>query len=157
MLKKILAGLLALSMLFLTDCKSSSDETKEWLMNELELESEPTTDEDEEESMGEAMLFGNTESEDPLRICVALMNFSAPDPTSIYRVWKDLLARLKNTVGLEDVVIEVIPSPYVFQGTIEDEEAQAKKRTAVEKRIQSEIMDGGGPDVFIMSYIVYFG
>ena len=157
MLKKILAGLLALSMLFLTACKSSSDETKEWLMSELELESEPTTDEDEEESMGEAMLFGNTESEDPLRICVDLLDFSISDPTSIYRVWKDLLARLKNTVDLEDVVIEVIPSPYVFQGTIEEEEAQAKKRTAVEKRIQSEIMDGGGPDVFIMSYIVYSG
>ena len=157
MLKKILAGLLALSMLFLTACKSSSDETKEWLMSELELESEPTTDEDEEESMGEAMLFGNTESEDPLRICVDLLDSGPADPTSIYRVWKDLLARLKNTVGLEDVVIEVIPSPYVIDGDTEDEEAQAKKRTAVEKRIQSEIMDGGGPDVFIMSYIVYFG
>ncbi len=157
MIKKVLACVLVLGMLFLTACGSSTVETEEWLREELEMDSSLPTDTEKPEGSGEAMLFGNTESEDPLRICIDLMNYSSSDPANEYKVWKDLLARLKNTVGLEDVVIEVIPSPYVFEGDIEDEEARAKERTAVIERIESEMMNGGGPDVFLMTYMVYYG
>ena len=148
MLKRILAGLLALSMLFLTACKSSSDETKEWLMSELELESEPTTDTEIPESSDEPVLMGDTESEDPLRICIDLVNIMTDNSAWIDQALEDFLFRLKETVGLENVVLEIIPSQFDGMKVKTDYTA----RSSAIERIQSEILDGKGPDVFILTY-----
>ncbi len=151
MVKKVLACLLSFCLLFLSACKSSTAETKEWLMRELELESEPLMDTEMSESSDEGMLFGNTESEDPLRICIDLMSFSNSEPSRENMVCKDFLARLKN-VGLDNVVIEIIPSTYVDDDDKGGTDVQTKERTAVIERIQSEMMVGGGPDVFLLTY-----
>ncbi|MBO5253389.1 MAG: extracellular solute-binding protein [Clostridia bacterium] len=126
--KRILACILVAALLLLTSCGSAG------------------------RSSG-ARLMGDTESPDPLRICIDLMDFSTDNPQSCDTSYNDLLFRLKETAGLEDVVLEIIPSPYDFKTFMADTTPRA---TAID-RIRSEIMAGEGPDVFLMTYMTYLG
>ena len=145
--KRILAGLLAITLLFFTACGNNT-ETKEWLMQELELDDEQLTGAGIQECTDGVVLMGDTESEDPLRICIDLPNLSTSDSMGEISALKDFLSRLRGTVGLEDVVIEIIPTT---DDIVVLKEVNAARSAAIE-RIQSEILNGGGPDVFIAQY-----
>ena len=147
--KKILALLLMCIFIFFTGCGNNT-ETKEWLMQELELDEGWQADTGTRECVDTIIRLGDTESEDPLRICVDLMEFHSDDNTYAEKALEDFLFKLENTVGLEDVVIELLPSPYSADGIKEDNSV----RLAALEQIQLEMMDGGGPDVFIMKYMV---
>ena len=140
--KKILALLLMCIFIFFTGCGNNT-ETKEWLMQELELDEGWQADTGTRECVDTIIRLGDTESEDPLRICVDLMEFHSADNTYAEKALEDFLFKLENTVGLEDVVIELLPSPYSADGIKEDNSV----RLAALEQIQLEMMDDGGPDV----------
>ncbi len=121
MFKKILALLLTFVLLFLTGCRGyrASDVMK---------------------------VVGDTESKDPLRICVD-MGTNAPDSMML----ADFMNRLKEKAGVGDVVVEVIP-PYDDSKGIPN----TVERKTVLARLRTEIMAGEGPDVFIMRYTPYW-
>ncbi len=126
--RRIFACVLVVALLLLTSCGSA-------------------------DGLAGVRLMGDTESRDPLRICIDLMDFSSDNPQSSDTAYNDLLFRLKETAGLEDVVLEIIPSPYDFETFMADTTPRA---TAID-RIRSEIMAGEGPDVFLMTYMTYWG
>ncbi len=145
--KKILAVLLALLLLCLTACGSSTD-TKDWLTEELGLDDEQLAGTGIEECTDDAILIGNTECEDPLRICIDLPNVDVSGGSWDLEALENFLYLLETTVGLEDVVLEIIPPSY----NVIERDGSTTARPAVIERINSEIMDGGGPDVFIAEY-----
>ena len=145
--KKILALLLMCIFIFFTGCGNNT-ETKEWLMQELELDEGWQADTGTRECVDTIIRLGDTESEDPLRICIDLGNIMTDNSTWIDNALDDFLFRLKETVGLEDVVLEIIPSQFAGMKVKRDYTARS---TAIEK-IRSEILDGKGPDVFILTY-----
>lgn len=131
MLKKILGCLLVFVLLFLTACGGNTGV---------------------KECTEGATLVGNTESRDPLRICID-MSYSTPEnPEKQEKAWADLLFRLKETMGLEDVVLEIIPPPATWEGV----QTTVARETVID-RLRAEIMAGKGPDVFLMRYMVYDG
>ncbi|MBQ6856227.1 MAG: hypothetical protein IJO13_03895, partial [Lachnospiraceae bacterium] len=150
MKKRILAGFLALVLLCLTACSSGTD-TEEWLKDELGLNGEQFADTGTKECGEDTVLMGNTESEDPLRICIDLVNIATDNTGWIDQALDDFLFRLKETAGLENVVLELIPSEYTSGGGIKF--GDTSRADAIE-RIQNEIKSGGGPDVFLLSYEV---
>lgn len=82
-------------------------------------------------------LFGDTESRNSLRILMDIQNFTADSgPESAVR---EFLSDLEYASGLSDVVIEFLPS----------DGAERESRLT---RLRAEIMAGGGPDVFIMTF-----
>ena len=95
---------MAITLLFFTACGNNT-ETKEWLMQELELDDEQLTGAGIQECTDGVVLMGDTESEDPIRICIDLPNLSTSDSMGEISALKDFLSRLRGTVGLEDVVI----------------------------------------------------
>ncbi len=146
MKKKILALLLAFVFVFLTAC---SADTKDWLTEELRLDEEQLAGTEAQECTDEIIRMGNTESEDPLRICIDLVNIMTDNSAWIDQALNDFLFRLKETVGLEDVVLEIIPSQ--FANGMKVKRGNTARSSAIEK-VQSEILDGEGPDVFILTY-----
>lgn len=130
--KKILACVLVFALLFLTACGGDA--------------AEKNAEED-------VKVFGATESKDPLRICVDLQDFGTSNVGRLHTAMYDFWSTLKNTGKLEDVVIEYIPSPRGMSGDTQDVSARA----AAIDRIRAEIMAGEGPDVFLMTYMVYHG
>ncbi|MBQ6856226.1 MAG: hypothetical protein IJO13_03890, partial [Lachnospiraceae bacterium] len=155
--KRVIAFLLSLVLLCLTACGGESTDTEEWLMDELEIDGAPQTNTGIQACADDVILMGNTESEDPLRICIDLMDYGTSDSTQDTKALNDFLYQLKETVGLENVVLEIIPSPNIFNGSQEEFEARAEVRTAAIERIETEMMNGGGPDVFLMTYMPYLG
>lgn len=121
MLRKVFVFLMALVMLFLTACGGyrESDVMK---------------------------VVGDTESRDPLRICVDLGG-NAPDSMML----ADFINRLKEKAGVGDVVVEVVP-PYDDSRGIPN----TVERKTVLARLRTEVMAGEGPDVFIMRYTPYW-
>ena len=97
--------------------------------------------------------FGSTDSRDPLRICVDVYNFASSDDTQYNAVLKELAAHLQSVLGIEDIVIEALPSPYTMEGPM-NEGSMTVRATAID-RMRVEIMSGDGPDVFIMTYMTY--
>ena len=121
MIKKVMACLLVFGMLFLTSCGGyrKSDVMK---------------------------VVGDTESKNPLRICVDL-GTTAPDSMML----TDFINRLKDKAGVGDVVVEVIP-PYDDSRGVPN----TVERKTVLARLRTEVMAGEGPDVFIMRYTPYW-
>ncbi len=122
--KRILTCLLVFVLLFLTACSSTG------------------------KCADDILVYGDTKSRDPLRICVDLVHGGSPDT----EVMDDFLYRLENTAGISDVIIEYIPSQYTSGWGIKED--NSIRATAMD-RIRAEIMAGGGPDVFIMQYHSY--
>lgn len=94
--------------------------------------------------------FGDTDSKDPLRICMDIQEATYLDRASNYatakRTMEELLVDMKAKLGIQDIVIEFIPrGPGEDGGTV-------SRATAV-KRLRLEILSGGGPDVFVMRYM----
>ena len=81
-------------------------------------------------------LRGDTDSKDALRICIDV-GYSQPDDTQKMLDTDDFILSLKQSGGLENVVLEVIPR-------------DSAERAAAITRIRTEIMAGSGPDVFIV-------
>ena len=100
-------------------------------------------------------VYGDTESRDPLRICVDLDTSASSDPTYASSSMNDFVYALKSTLGYDDVRIEYIQSPYSFEGGL-DRNNVAVRSTAVD-RLRVEILSGGGPDLFLMAYMAYGG
>ncbi len=91
------------------------------------------------------MVYGKSETKDPLRICIDMYHGSSSPEVEIM---EEFLERLNGIAGLSDVVIEYIPSDQDGNGRLRD----ASVRSAALDRIRAEIMAGEGPDVFIMEY-----
>lgn len=96
------------------------------------------------------MYFGDTESSDPLRICVDIQESYALDAkwnyTTAQRAMEEFLSALRTNLGTQDIVVEFIPNGS------EEDGITAARATAV-SRLRVEMLAGGGPDVFIMRYI----
>lgn len=92
-------------------------------------------------------VIGDTESRDPLRICVDLEYSAESFDAWTEAAWNDFLFRLHETAGIEDVVVEIIPPPFDAKGM-----PDPTLRKTVLQRIRTEIMAGEGPDVFLMRY-----
>ncbi len=131
MIKKLIAFLMVLVLICLTACGG-------------ETSVKHTED---------VLVYGKAETKDPLRICVDLQNFATSDMTWEHRAVNDFIYSLKHTAGLENVVVEYIPSPY----DMDDFRADTSARSTAIDRIRVEIMSGGGPDVFLSTYMVYHG
>ena len=132
MIRKIIACLMVLAFLCLTACGSESSV----------------------ECTDDVIVYDEAETKDPLRICVDLQNFASSATSPEYEAMKELIAELKSA-GLEDVVVEYIPSPYEFDGTKVD--IDNSSRASAIDRVRVEIMSGGGPDVFLATYMKDWG
>ena len=89
------------------------------------------------------LYFGDTESEDPLRICVDIQT-SALDSSEITRAMEDFLSDVRTNIGEQEVIIEYVPFTFMLEDSVE-------RKTAV-SRLRVEFLAGAGPDVFIMHY-----
>ncbi|MBP3705413.1 MAG: hypothetical protein J6I98_07760 [Clostridia bacterium] len=98
-------------------------------------------------------VFGAADAKDPLRICVDLSEYTQSDPTVHYEGIEDFLTALEQTAGLDDVVIEYLPPCNTGDMLNRDHSARA----TANDRLRVEIMAGGGPDVFIMKYMLVAG
>ncbi len=132
MIKKLIAFLMVLVLICLTACGG-------------ETSVKHTED---------VLVYGEVETKDPLRICVDLQNFATSHSSSGYEAMNELISELK-VADLEDVVVEYIPSPYVFEDN--KLEIDNSARASAIDRVRVEIMSGGGPDVFLATYMKDFG
>ncbi|MBO5253911.1 MAG: extracellular solute-binding protein [Clostridia bacterium] len=86
-----------------------------------------------------SMFSGCAGKPGPLRICVDLEYIYGGDKISVIETYMyDLESSLMNNIGLSDYVIEYIPRT-------------GSERSNAIDRIRTEIMSGGGPDVFIVN------
>lgn len=84
--------------------------------------------------------YGDEVSNETLRICIDCTAFdSSPTafPEHLEKLLENLVEELKSSCGIEKVVFEILPDA----GT---------ERDTVLQRLRTEIMAGGGPDVFFM-------
>ena len=95
--------------------------------------------------------IGNTESKDPLRICVDIQESYYLDPSAnimqAQKVMNDFLVDVRTNLGGQEVVVEFLPNDGAA-----NEDTTARRASAV-SRLRVEMLAGGGPDVFIMRYI----
>ena len=95
--------------------------------------------------------IGDTESKDPLRICVDIQDWGYLDAhrnlVQAQEAMEDFLVDLHTYLDGQEIVVEFLPNDSVT-----DEDATARRASAV-SRLRVEILAGGGPDVFIMRYI----
>lgn len=128
-MKKYLAVVLAVLLVFLTACGNMSSKKR-----------------------GEdAVVFGDTEIRNSLRICVDLQDFAISDPTVLDSAIEEFLHLLKQNTGLNNVVVEYIPSPYAFYDDASEESDGILIRKTMIDRIRVELLSGGGPDVFVVT------
>lgn len=87
---------------------------------------------------------GEGSSQEPLRVCADLMvgGFAIPDgsETSTKQLVEGIFSDLKLYGGPEDVEVELIPG-------------EGAARASALTRIRTEIMSGGGPDVFVCNCV----
>lgn len=89
------------------------------------------------------LYFGDTESSDPLRICIDIQT-SELTSMQIEQAMEELLSAVRTDIGEQDVIIEFIPNQTATDDSV-------ARKTAI-SRLRTEIMAGAGPDVFIMTY-----
>lgn len=99
----------------------------------------------------ETQFFGDTKIRDSLRICVDLQDFAISDPTTLDSAIEEFLHLLKQNTGLNNVVVEYIPSPYAFYDDASEESDGILIRKTMIDRIRVELLSGGGPDVFVVT------
>lgn len=80
---------------------------------------------------------GDIDNRSALRICIDINGYAGEGDFQRTQDIRDFMFSLKETGGLEGVVFEVIPR------------SGPERNTAI-KRIRTELMAGGGPDVFIV-------
>lgn len=106
---------------------------------------------DRMETTSSIAYIGNTESKDPLRICVDIQEAYYMDSSAnlmkAQRAMNDFLIDVRTNLDGQEVVIEFLPNDGVA-----DEDTTARRASAV-SRLRVEMLAGGGPDVFIMRYI----
>ena len=122
--KKILAILLAVTLLvsLFSGCKAKSDENSD------------------------VKKYGAADSRDPLRILMDL-----GDAGSYSAAIKSFLYELETSLGIDNVVVEFLPSGIDAGSGMLNKGTVAVRETAMD-RLRVEIMAGEGPDLFLMSY-----
>ncbi len=110
----------------------------------------------ERDSESGTQFFGDTENKNALRICVDLQDFATSDPTVLDSAIEEFLQSLKKNTGLDNVVVEYIPSPYAFYDEASKESDGVLMRKTMLDRIRVELLSGGGPDVFIATQMLDF-
>lgn len=86
------------------------------------------------------LLYGDELSKDTLHICIdSVFNYNALhyDQTGIAQFCRDLSKKLKSECGIEKIAFEFLP-----------QESEARKSKL--QHLQTEIMSGRGPDVFLV-------
>ena len=123
-MKKTLAIVMVLALLLamFSGCKAKSDENSE------------------------VKKYGATDSRDPLRILMDL-----GDGGSYSLAIKSFLYELETSLGIDNVVVEFLPSGIDHGSGMLQKGAVAVRETAMD-RLRVELMAGDGPDLFLMSY-----
>jgi len=126
--KRIAAVILLMLLLLLTACGAGKDMEK----------------------TSSIWYFGDTESEDPLRICMDIHATysldSAADYQTAEKAMNELLSVLRTELDTQEIVIEFIPNGMTEDG------ADTTRATAI-SRLRVEMLAGEGPDVFISRYM----
>lgn len=104
------------------------------------------------EDSGGIKTFSNGSSRKALRILVDLGGSGTADDSVYYVAMKNYVKQLEADLGIENVLIEYLPSgrDSVTGHLLETD--LAIRSTAID-RLRVEIMSGGGPDLFLMTYL----
>lgn len=85
--------------------------------------------------------FGDEMTQDTLRICIDAENIGGNiHEYARSEVYNELAEKIKSVLGLDRIILEVVPGSGV------------ERQTALQ-RLRTEIMAGGGPDVFILNTV----